>query len=148
MSDERTLYDIAKANYTSAVHLYRHKTDDEILLNIVGYHLQQTVELALKHCLEMEGKAYPKTHDISDLLAHFSDAADWEALELLAPKITELEARTRYDKDFSANVKIIERVFAVTRQFLDWVSEQETRRMSEAEQESAVLNTAAMKENR
>ena len=148
MSDERTLYDIAKANYASAVHLYRHKTDDEILLNIVGYHLQQTVELALKHCLEMEGKAYPKTHDISDLLAHFSEAADWEALELLAPKITELEARTRYDKDFSANVKIIERVFAVTRQFLDWVSEQETQRMRVAEQESAVLNTAAMKENR
>ena len=148
MSDERTLYDIAKANYASAVHLYRHKTDDEILLNIVGYHLQQTVELALKHCLEMEGKAYPKTHDISDLLAHFSEAADWEALELLAPKITELEARTRDDKDFSANVKIIERVFAVTRQFLDWVSEQETQRMREAEQESAVLNTAAMKENR
>lgn len=148
MSDERTLYDIAKANYESAVHLYRHKTDDAILLNIVGYHLQQTVELALKHCLEVEGKAYPKTHDISDLLAHFSAAADWEALELLAPKITELEARTRYDKDFSANVKIVERVFAVARQFLDWVSEQEARRMCEAERESAALNAAVMKEKR
>ncbi len=65
---------------TSAVHLYRYKTDDAILLNIVGYHLQQAVELALKHCLEMEGKDYPKTHDINDLLAHFSAAADWETL--------------------------------------------------------------------
>ncbi|MFC2343635.1 MAG: HEPN domain-containing protein [Negativicutes bacterium] len=107
---------------TSAVHLYRYKTDDAILLNIVGYHLQQAVELALKHCLEMEGKDYPKTHDINDLLAHFSAAADWETLELLAPKITELETRTRYDKDFSANVKIVERIFAAARQFLDWVS--------------------------
>ena len=124
------------------MHLYRYKTDDAILLNIVGYHLQQTlellapkiteletrtrlqqaVELALKHCLEMEGKDYPKTHDINDLLAHFSAAADWETLELLAPKITELETRTRYDKDFSANVKIVERIFAAARQFLDWVS--------------------------
>lgn len=69
----------------SAVHLYRYETDDAILLNIVGYHLQQ-------------------------------------ALELLAPKITELETRTRYDKDFSANVKIVERIFAAARQFLDWVS--------------------------
>ena len=81
-------------------------------------------------------------------LAHFSAAAHWETLELLAPKITELEARTRYDKDFSANVKIVERVFAVARQFLDWVSEQEARRMCEAERESAALNAAVMKEKR
>lgn len=145
MSDERTLYDIAKTNYDSAVHLYRHKTDDAILLNIVGYHLQQAVELALKHCLEMEGKTYPKTHDINDLLAHFSAAAHWETLELLAPKITELEARTRYDKDFSANVKVIERVFVVAREFLAWVDEQAARQRREAERESAVINAAAEK---
>lgn len=132
---------------TSAVHLYRYKTDDAILLNIVGYHLQQAVELALKHCLEMEGKDYPKTHDINDLLAHFSAAADWETLELLAPKITELETRTRYDKDFSANVKIVERIFAAARQFLDWVDEQEVQRRREAERESANINAAAIKRN-
>lgn len=99
----------------SAVHLYRYKTDDAILLNIVGYHLQQAV--------------------------------DWETLELLAPKITELETRTRYDKDFSANVKIVERVFAAARQFLDWVGEQDVQRRREAERESANINAAAIKRN-
>ena len=94
----------------SAVHLYRYETDDAILLNIVGYHLQQ-------------------------------------ALELLAPKITELETRTRYDKDFSANVKIVEWVFAAARQFLDWVGEQEVQRRREAERESANINAAAIKRN-
>ena len=95
----------------------------------------------------MEGKDYPKTHDINDLLAHFSAAADWETLELLAPKITELETRTRYDKDFSANVTIVERVFAAARQFLDWVGEQEVQRRREAERESANINAAAIKRN-
>lgn len=83
----------------------------------------------------------------SAFVSIFSAAADWETLELLAPKITELETRTRYDKDFSANVKIVERVFAAARQFLDWVGEQEVQRRREAERESANINAAAIKRN-
>ena len=44
-------------------------------------------------------------------------------------------------------MKIVERVFAAARQFLDWVGEQEVQRRREAERESANINAAAIKRN-
>ena len=59
MSGNRSLLDIAIMNFNVAGELHQKKTDDPIRLNIIGYHLQQATELALKHLLEMEGKNYP-----------------------------------------------------------------------------------------
>jgi HEPN domain-containing protein len=39
-------------------------SNDDGMLNIVAYHLQQCIELGLKHVLETHGVSYPGTHDI------------------------------------------------------------------------------------
>ena len=38
------------------------------MINLVGYHLQQAVELSIKYTLEMNGVSYPNTHRIEDLI--------------------------------------------------------------------------------
>lgn len=119
MSDNRSLLDIAVMNFNVACELHQNKTDDPIRLNIIGYHLQQAAELALKHILEMEGKNYPRTHDIGDLIGLLNYPEALSDMELLSAKITEMEAKTRYDKDFSANIRIVEKLFPMIGQFLE-----------------------------
>ena len=70
MKENETLLDKANQNLNIANTLYEtYRYDDEAYLNYVGYHLQQSVELSLKFCLEINGVEYPKTHDITQLIA-------------------------------------------------------------------------------
>ena len=55
MNKDETLLDLAKRNMEIANILYAHKETDEGFLNHVGYHLQQCVELTIKHFLETHG---------------------------------------------------------------------------------------------
>ena len=50
-----SLLDKAIQNYNVAVNIRNTLSDDEAYLNYVGYHLQQAVELALKHIMEING---------------------------------------------------------------------------------------------
>ena len=59
MSKSETLRDKAQAHYIAAKTLYTVHGDDEGILNIVGYHLQQTAEFYLKDLLEKAGVDYP-----------------------------------------------------------------------------------------
>ena len=63
-----TLLDKAVHNYNVAIMIYNSMEGDESYLNYVGYHLQQTLELAMKYLLEENGIIYPKTHDIDQLI--------------------------------------------------------------------------------
>lgn len=127
MSGNRSLLDIAIMNFNVAGELHQKKTDDPIRLNIIGYHLQQATELALKHLLEMEGKNYPRTHDIGDLIGLLNDSENLDSIELLSSKITEMESKTRYDKDFSASIRVIEKMFPLIGNFLKKVIENEKK---------------------
>ena len=56
MKENETLLDKANQNLNIANTLYEtYRYDDEAYLNYVGYHLQQSVELSLKFCLEING---------------------------------------------------------------------------------------------
>lgn len=68
MSDSPTLFDKAVTNFNSANILRKYAEADESQLNIIAYHLQQSVEFAIKYLLEMDGIIYPKTHDIDQLV--------------------------------------------------------------------------------
>ena len=68
MPQARTLYDKAVANFKSAVLIFDNREGDEEQLNACAYHLQQSVEFALKYLLEQNGIEYPKTHDIETLI--------------------------------------------------------------------------------
>ena len=55
-------FNIAKMIYSDG------EMADEMYLNNVGYNLEQAVELAIKHVMELSGCQYPKTHDIEQLI--------------------------------------------------------------------------------
>lgn len=69
MEKTKTLFDKALTNFDCAKIIRSSvKSEDEEMLNLVGYHLQQALELSLKYTLEMNGVEYPNTHRIEDLL--------------------------------------------------------------------------------
>lgn len=111
MKGDETLLDIAESNLKVAELLYQKKTDDEFFLNITGYHLQQSIELALKHYLETNAIEYPKTHNINDLLdlVPESEQKQFEYLDGIADSVTQLESKTRYIKNYRVSERIIKR---------------------------------------
>lgn len=69
MSEIKNLLDKAITNLDCAKIIRSSiKNEDEELINLVGYHLQQAVELSIKYTLEMNGIRYPNVHRIEDLI--------------------------------------------------------------------------------
>lgn len=114
-----TLLDRAFRNYEAAKYNYKNIGVDDFYLNLAGYLLQQSVELYLKHYLELRGVSYPFTHDISVLL----NLLDKNKVELpistdvldnlfdMAGTITLWESKTRYIKDFFLVQRQLDRAF-------------------------------------
>lgn len=109
MSGEETLLDIAKRNLVTAKTMMQFAESDDGYLNVVGYHVEQSIELALKHYLETHGIKYPRSHDISQLTEYISDdqMEPFEAIEDYAANITSMEAKTRYIKNFRLSHRIV-----------------------------------------
>ncbi len=96
-----TLLDKAEQNLNVARQLYiTLANDDEAFLNYVGYHLQQSVEMAIKYTLEMNGVNYPKVHDIDQLIQlakqNNVDLSLGEYIDDHSEMFSLWEARTRY----------------------------------------------------
>lgn len=125
MSGNETLLDIAVHDLMAAKILYNHKSDDETLLNQIGYFLQQSVELSLKHHLEMQAIEYPRTHDIEDLLSLLPDQEDFEYVDNLSGKITSLESKTRYIKNFKVSKKTVDKVMKVAEKLIRDIQQKE-----------------------
>ncbi len=105
--NDETLLSKAYTNFRAAELLINTDLGDEGTLNIAGYLMQQTVELSLKHIIEMNGFDYPKTHDISVLLdnidekcTHKVDNDIIDKLYLMSGTITQMESKTRYIKNY------------------------------------------------
>lgn len=125
-----TLFNIARANMSAAYRLLKTLTDDPRDLNIIGYHLQQAVEIALKYVLESAGDDYPKSHAIATLYIRveeigssgiFSDTV-WESLYVQSETFTIWEAQTRYIKDWFVELGKIERGFYLVNDLLEELS--------------------------
>lgn len=119
---EETLLDIAASNYRAALKQYKYATGDERELNYVGYLLQQSTELCIKHCFEVTGEKYPHTHVIEDLL---DEALEGDisinipdGLYDFSPAISKWEAKTRYIKNYTLAMKQIEHGFVLVKKFL------------------------------
>lgn len=111
MNDE-TLLSRAVFNLEMAQYVLRKIDDgDERVLNTVGYNLQQSAELFLKHYLETESTGYPFPHDINLLI----DLVEERGIEiqlpddfkLVAGSLTEWEAKTRYVKNYVASRRAV-----------------------------------------
>lgn len=65
---DETLFDKAVQNLNCAVVLYNSDTLDEVYLDYVGFHLQQTVELLIKFILEVKGIEYRNSYKMEQLI--------------------------------------------------------------------------------
>lgn len=127
MKDE-TLFDKATLNYNAALVLRKATEDDEAYLNLIGYHLQQAVELCLKYQLECFGIEYPKTHDIDQLI---QVAKEKEGNLIVTDYIydhsdtlTMWEAKTRYVLGYRVELRKIDKAIDGVKVFLETVKDQ------------------------
>ncbi len=96
-----TYLDKAVQNYNAAASLYSSLAcSDEMYLGIVGYHLQQSAELAMKYILDENGVDYPKTHDLNQLMIMADrNGVDLHITDYIyqnAALLTNWETNTRY----------------------------------------------------
>lgn len=124
-----TLLDKAMLNYRACEILLERAGDDEGLLNMVGYHLQQAVELGIKFLLEEAGVEYPKVHDISQLIrladAHQVCLGDIDYIDDRADTFSVWEAKTRYVIGYLADLRRIQEAMPQVNRFLASAREQE-----------------------
>ena len=124
MSGDETLLDIAKRNLVTAKTMMKLVDTDDGYLNVVGYHAQQAIELSIKHSLETQGIKYPMTHDISQLTARIPDEAmePFEDIENSAANITNMEAKTRYIKNYRLSRRIVEKALRQAEEIIEWLA--------------------------
>lgn len=114
MVKNQTLYDKAVTNLNSALILRKYAEKDESQLNIIAYHLQQSLESAIKYLLEMDGVRYPKTHDVDQLIQIAEENnVDLKMPARLADKaemLTLWEQKSRYVLNYKVDLKKIDSV--------------------------------------
>ena len=117
-----TLLDRAKLNYKMAEKNFDFILEDDVYLNLVGYLLQQSLELALKHLLEINGIKYPKTHSIRDLIEMLPEGYSTSDIEVISDTVTSWESKTRYIKNFRLSKRQLEEGFEVIGKFLNAIN--------------------------
>ena len=122
-----TLLGMAKNNMTVAKEMYKLYPNDNGIVNLVAYHLQQAIELTLKHFFETHGIRYDRTHDISDLCSKIPD--DYYELfrniDIYASKITQMESKTRYLKSYSIATREVDLGFNLANDIITKISQLE-----------------------
>ena len=98
------LFRSAYSEYKLAVSIFKLPDNDEMFLNSIAYHLQQSVKKVLKAFLECKGVTVPNTHDIYKLVRMSHDngsnvcLTSW--IDEKADTITRWEMDTRYNMDY------------------------------------------------
>ncbi len=117
------LFQSAQKDYAAAEMIWQSCQNDEMILNIAAYHLQQSVEKILKGALECVGVTVPYTHKISKLLLMITDnganltITDW--LDDHAEMLSEWETETRYNMDFLVEKRKLDRAMIEVKNFMD-----------------------------
>lgn len=130
-AESETLLDIAERNLSAGKTLKKEYPNDDGMPNLIGYHCQQAIELALKHILETHTVKYPRTHDIVDLLELIpSDYPNiLNDVDKYANKISNLESNTRYIKGYRAKVEIVDKIYEIASSLIDNIRNIERREM-------------------
>lgn len=123
-----TLLGMAKNNLTVAKEMYHLYPDDNGIVNLVAYHLQQAIELALKHFCETHGIKYDRTHDIGDLCSKLPDEYYdlFSEIDIYASKITQMESKTRYLKSYSVAAREINMGFNLANDIINKLTKLES----------------------
>ena len=123
-------YEKALSNFKAAKIIFKIACNDEEQLNLVAYHLQQSLELAIKHILMCNGVPNQKTHDIDQLIAYANNAK----IELfLTPylkdksdMITSWETKTRYILGFMIEINKLNQTIEEMDKYFDILSKKLT----------------------
>ena len=107
-----TYYEKALSKFKSAKILFSFASGDEEQLNTIGFLLQQSIELAIKHIFAINGLPLQKTHDLDQLINFAKENnVDLFLTPYLLEKsdvITLWETKTRYVMGFQIEVSRIE----------------------------------------
>ena len=78
-------------------------TNDEMITDQAAYHIQQGIEKALKYQTEISGLPYKKIHNLTGLIIDVENAgfAVSNELKAMAFQISDWEASSRYNDDFT-----------------------------------------------
>ncbi len=85
--------------------------NDEMVTHQAAYHIQQGIEKALKYQAEISGVPYKKIHHLSGLIsdAEQTGLSVSDELKSMAYQISDWEASSRYNDDFSVLRKDMEK---------------------------------------
>lgn len=149
MDKEETLLDIAERNYNMAKALMNAEDDDEGFLCGIGFHLQQSIELAIKHFLEEEGIRYEFTNDITELISCASNNnVNIHISEYIvehSEMLTSWESKTRYTKGFRIELRKIERAMIEVGNYLDICRKEFDKSLETEEDEKSTLLSVVRK---
>ena len=106
---EISLYARALSDFKAGKILFAHVNVDDNIVDIIGYHLQQSVEKLLKFQIEIQGGQFPFTHDIAVLADLVGEVPNWilENIETL----TKYGVKTRYSSVRIASIKVLETLY-------------------------------------
>ncbi|MCC8073300.1 MAG: HEPN domain-containing protein [Clostridiales bacterium] len=116
MKTEETYRDKAVKNFEVAKLIRSHLSSndpDDSYINIIGYHLQQSMEFWIKCELMENGIAFPKSHNITQLIMLANDNdVDLNISEYLndhSEMFTEWESHSRYVMGYRIELKKIDK---------------------------------------
>ena len=124
MPETKNLFDKALTNFDCAK-LIRNtiENENEEMINLVAYHLQQSVELSLKYTLEMNGVSYPNVHRIEDLIRlaknNNIDLHINEYIKEHDALLSSWEANTRYIIGYLVELEKIDRAIEEIENYLN-----------------------------
>lgn len=88
-----TLLDKALFNYNAASETFDLLEENDLYINLIGFLLQQSVELSVKHLLEICDINYPEIHNISKLIELLPE----DKINLLKPIMLSLDGITSWE---------------------------------------------------
>lgn len=128
---EETLLEKARQNLQVAKYIRRGMNTDDAYLNYVGYHLQQAVEMLIKHCLELNGVRYRENKsnfvrlDISQLISLLKDSAKDapipEYIDEHSEMFTLWESKTRYILNYRLESRKVDAALEAVEQYYSLV---------------------------
>ena len=116
---EISLYSRAISDYKAGKILINHIEIDDNIVDIVGYHLQQSVEKLLKFQIELNGEDFPFTHEIGVLADLVEDVPEW--IVNYSETLTKYGVRTRYSSLRIASKKLILQLYNYLEEYIEQV---------------------------
>lgn len=90
-------------------------TNDEMITDQAAYHIQQGIEKALKYQTEISGVPYKKIHNLVGLISDVEKTGFVVSTDLktMAFQISDWEASSRYNDDFTVLRKDMEKAISL-----------------------------------